>query len=138
MTIDFGEITQMSSYFSQPSKQVPTPFTCSIQSFLPQILFTNNSIAQLHIYPYRTLEITRTNLHKISINTQIYLIYYYHYLHFHLRCHIQFHQHEGLTILPLKKIHPRIFKQLNIPFWNSWGYDLLMSSSSSHVASFSP
>ena len=89
----------MSLHFSQLSKLVPTPFNCSIQSFLPQILFTNNSIAQLRIYPYRISEITRTKLHKISINTQIHLIYYYHHQHFHLRCHIRFHKLEGLTAL---------------------------------------
>ena len=65
---------------------------------------------KLHNYPYR---VSRNLPHqftkKISINTQIYLIYYYHHLHFHLRCHIRFHKHKGLTILPpLKKIRPRI------------------------------
>ena len=53
-----------------------------------------------------------TNLHKISTNTQIHLIYFYYRLHFEFRNHIRHHKYEGLTILPLKKIHSRIFKTI--------------------------
>ena len=45
-------------------------------------------------------EINRTNLHKISINTQIHLIYFYYHLYFKFRNHIRLHKHKGLTILP--------------------------------------
>ena len=43
-----------------------------------------------------------------------------------------------LQFSPLREFILEFLKQLNIPFWKSWGYNLLMSSSSSHVASFSP
>ena len=47
--------------------------------------------------PIRFREINRTNLHKISINTQIHLIYFYYHLHFDLRNHVRPLKLEGLT-----------------------------------------
>ena len=51
--LTLGKITQMSSTFPNPPNQSHSLLICSIQSFFPQIRFTNNSIVQLHIYPYR-------------------------------------------------------------------------------------
>ena len=83
--LTLGEITKQSPQFSQQSILVPTSFNCSIQSFFSQILFTNNSIVKLHIYPIGFREIYRTNLHKISIDTQTHLINFYYRLHLDLK-----------------------------------------------------
>ena len=63
-----------------------------LKFFSPIIPYYNSTFT-----PIGSQKINRTNLHKFSINTQIYLIFSYYHLHFDLRNHVQPLKLKGLT-----------------------------------------